>query len=96
MGNVGMYASGIPVGLLVDNKGPRPSVLLGGICLGLGYFPISRAYDSGPGSVNIVFIAFFSFLTGLGSCAAFSASIKAGKPCSYASVRRVLTTLKLL
>ena len=33
-----MYIAGIPVGLLVDNKGPRPGVLLGSVLLGVGYF----------------------------------------------------------
>ena len=33
-----MYASGIPVGMVVDNKGPRPGVFVGSILLGVGYF----------------------------------------------------------
>ncbi|KAF2101819.1 putative MFS transporter [Rhizodiscina lignyota] len=77
MGNMGMYAMGIPVGMLVDSRGPRPAVILGGICLGLGYFPLKKAFDGGEGSMNIALLAFFSFVTGLGSCSAFSASIKA-------------------
>lgn len=76
MGNMGMYASGIPLGYLVDNKGPHPGVLVGSIALGAGYFPIKRAYDGGPGSIGIGLLCFFSFLTGFGSCAAFQASIK--------------------
>ena len=39
-GNLGMYAMGIPMGLLTDAKGPRLSTLVGSICLGLGYYPI--------------------------------------------------------
>ena len=35
-----MYASGIPIGLLVDAKGPRPGVLLGCAMLGVGYFAL--------------------------------------------------------
>jgi len=31
---------GIPSGLLVDNKGPRPPLLIGAICLFVGYYPI--------------------------------------------------------
>ncbi|KAF2456923.1 major facilitator superfamily domain-containing protein [Lineolata rhizophorae] len=75
-GNVGMYASGIPVGLLVDSKGPTPSVLLGSIALGAGYFPIKKAFDGGAGSMSVSLLCFLSFLTGMGSCASFSASIK--------------------
>ncbi|KAF2837230.1 MFS general substrate transporter [Patellaria atrata CBS 101060] len=75
-GNFGMYASGIPVGLLVDSKGPRPAIAIGGLALGAGYFPIHRTYDNGPGSMSVTLLCFFSFLTGLGSCSAFSACIK--------------------
>ena len=35
-----MYASGIPIGLLVDAKGPRPGVYLGCAMLGIGYFAL--------------------------------------------------------
>ena len=37
-----MYACGIPVGLLVDAKGPRPGVLLGSLGLGGGYFALYK------------------------------------------------------
>ena len=33
-----MYTAGIPVGLLVDSKGPRPGVVLGSVLLGVGYY----------------------------------------------------------
>ncbi|QVM05743.1 hypothetical protein D8B26_000452 [Coccidioides posadasii str. Silveira] len=74
--NVGTYASGIAIGLLVDSKGPRPGTMIGTVALFLGYFPIHRAYASGAGSMSVPLLCFFSFLTGLGSCSAFSASIK--------------------
>ncbi|KAI9672514.1 MAG: hypothetical protein M1817_003280 [Caeruleum heppii] len=74
--NLGMYASGIPVGLLVDAKGPRPAVLLGALALGLGYYPLHRAFDSGPDAMGVPLLCFFSLLTGIGSCSAFSACIK--------------------
>jgi hypothetical protein len=99
MGNLGMYASGVPVGILVDGRGPRPSVLLGGACLALGYFPLKMAYDGGEGSMNIALLAFFSFLTGLGSCAAFSASIKTGRcclrSCHWAELREIFSCFEL-
>lgn len=41
-GNVGMYASGIPLGYLVDTKGPRPGTFIGTVALFVGYFPIHR------------------------------------------------------
>lgn len=65
---------GVPVGLLVDTKGPRPAVLIGSALLGLGYFPIHQAYDAGSGSVPLLCLS--SVMTGLGGCLAFQASIK--------------------
>lgn len=72
--NLGMYACGLPVGILVDKKGPRPAVLLGSIMLAVGYFPLYQAYNSGSGSIALMCL--FSFLSGLGGCTAFAAAIK--------------------
>lgn len=44
MGNLGMYASGIPVGMLVDAKGPRWGVALGIILFAAGYYPIAQGW----------------------------------------------------
>lgn len=65
---------GIPIGMLVDAKGPRPAVILGALLLAAGYFPLHQAYDKGSGSMPL--LCLFSFMTGLGGCAAFAASIK--------------------
>lgn len=46
-GNLGMYASGIPLGLLTDARGPRLTTILGAITLGVGYYPIYQAYVHG-------------------------------------------------
>ncbi|KAI1377555.1 MFS general substrate transporter [Hypoxylon crocopeplum] len=73
-GNLGMYSMGVPVGLFVDSKGPRPAVIVGSILLGLGYFPLHQAYDAGHGSV--AWMCFVSYLTGLGGCMAFAAAVK--------------------
>ena len=35
-----MYGTGIPVGLMIDSKGPRPGVLIGALALGSGYYLI--------------------------------------------------------
>ncbi|EEH42108.1 uncharacterized protein PADG_06928 [Paracoccidioides brasiliensis Pb18] len=75
-GNLGMYLSGIPVGLLIDSKGPRPGVLIGMVSLGAGYFLIHRAYVAGQGSMGVPLMCSFMFLTGLGSSAGFSGAIK--------------------
>ncbi|KAI2636988.1 MFS general substrate transporter [Hypomontagnella submonticulosa] len=73
-GNLGMYSMGVPVGLFVDSKGPRPAVMVGAFLLGLGYFPLHQAYDAGHGSVP--WMCFVSYLTGLGGCMAFAAAVK--------------------
>ncbi|KAI1151626.1 MFS general substrate transporter [Nemania diffusa] len=73
-GNLGMYSMGVPVGMFIDSRGPRPAVLAGAVLLGLGYLPIQRAYDAGQGSVPWLSLA--SFLTGLGGCMAFAAAVK--------------------
>lgn len=65
---------GVPVGMFIDSRGPRPAVLAGAVLLGLGYLPIQRAYDAGQGSVPWLSLA--SFLTGLGGCMAFAAAVK--------------------
>jgi len=65
---------GIPTGLLVDSKGPRPAVIVGALFLGAGYFPLHQAYDGEFASVPL--LCMFSFFTGFGGCAAFAAAIK--------------------
>ncbi|DAA78673.1 TPA_exp: putative MFS transporter [Trichophyton benhamiae CBS 112371] len=75
-GNVGVYAVGIPIGYIVDTKGTRLVALFGAIALFCGYFPIHLAYAAGAGSLSVIFLCFFSFLSGVGSCAAFAAAIK--------------------
>jgi hypothetical protein len=37
---MGMYASGIPAGLITDRVNPRLSAVIGMFCLLLGYYPI--------------------------------------------------------
>jgi MFS family permease len=75
-GNLGMYATGIPAGLLIDSRGPRWGVLLGCICLACGYFPLHKAYEASGEGYSVALLCFCCFLTGVGSCSAFSASIK--------------------
>lgn len=74
--NLGMYIGGIPVGMLVDRKGPRPGVLIGGGSMTVGYFAMHRAYKSGPGSIALPWLCLFAFMTGIGGAAAFAGSIK--------------------
>ena len=60
--------------MLVDSKGPRPAVVLGGLLLAAGYFPLHQAYDKGSGSIPL--LCLFSFCSGLGGCSAFAAAVK--------------------
>ena len=75
-GNIGMYAMGIPGGILIDSKGPRWGVFVGVVGLAVGYFPLHSAYDQGAGSMSIGALCFFSLMTGIASCTAFSAALK--------------------
>ncbi|TID00046.1 putative membrane protein [Colletotrichum higginsianum] len=72
--NLGMYSLGVPVGMLVDHKGPRSAVILGSVLLAVGYFPFHIAYDRAAAPVPL--LCFFSYLTGLGGCLAFAAAVK--------------------
>ncbi|KAF1949510.1 MFS general substrate transporter [Byssothecium circinans] len=74
--NLGMYLSGIPMGMITDRKSPRLSGLIGMVALFAGYFPIHVAYDRGVGSMSVGLISLCSFVSGLGSCAAFQAALK--------------------
>lgn len=38
-----------------------------------------EAYDDESASASVLILSFFSFLTGMGSCAAFQAALKTGK-----------------
>lgn len=71
-----MYATGIPIGFIVDGRGPRLAVFIGAICLAAGYFPLYSAYEKGPGQTNFGLLCFASLLTGIGSCSSFSGAIK--------------------
>ena len=90
-----MYTAGIPIGLLVDTRGPRPGALMGAMLLGVGYFSLYRgmdfhvvqglvidiaiAYAGGPDSISIPWLCFFAFLTGVGGCASFAGAVKTCK-----------------
>lgn len=73
-GNLGMYSMGVPIGMFIDHRGPRPAVLAGSVTLAIGYFPLRQAYDSASGSVPL--LCFFYYLSGLGGCMAFAAAVK--------------------
>ncbi len=67
---------GIPGGMLIDSRGPRWGVFVGVIGLAVGYFPLHSAYDKGAGGMSVPALCFFSLMTGIASCTAFSAALK--------------------
>ena len=75
-GNMGMYAVGIPGGLIIDGFGPRWGVAIGVVGLAVGYSGLHSAYDQGAGSMGVPVLCFFSLMTGIASCTAFSAALK--------------------
>ena len=48
-----MYGAGIPVGLFVDSKGPRPGVLFGAILMGLGYILLRKGISPLVAALNM-------------------------------------------
>ncbi|TVY17539.1 putative membrane protein [Lachnellula arida] len=74
--NLGMYSLGIPIGMLVDAKGPRIATMAGAVLLAAGYFPLHQAYDRGFESMPVPVLCMFSYFTGVGGCAAFAAAVK--------------------
>lgn len=52
---------------------------------------LREAYEAGPGSMGVAVLCFFSFLTGMGSCSAFNASLKACKELLRLSKARLST-----
>src|ERR1700712_1488608 len=75
-GNMGMYAMGIPLGMVVDHRGPHLNIALGAFVVAGGYYFLREAYLDGADAVGITWLCMFSFLTGAGGCGAFQASIK--------------------
>jgi hypothetical protein len=55
-GNLGMYASGIPLGLMIDARGPRIALLIGAAALGGGYYPIHKGMVIGDCSGGLILI----------------------------------------
>ncbi|KAH8705172.1 putative MFS transporter [Talaromyces proteolyticus] len=76
-GNIGLYCSGIPTGILTDTRGPTITLLIGTVSLFLGYYPIYLAYEHGQGYMSLGPLCFFAWLFGLGGSASFSGAIKA-------------------
>lgn len=81
-GNVGVFSSGLPWGMIVDARGPRILLSCSFIFLLGGYSGIKYFYDSGlsPGvttlsNLGFIILAFCSFLIGCGSGGGLASTI---------------------
>lgn len=72
---IGSGLGGLPAGLLIDRYGPQKSILLGSLCIFLGYFALNRIYAAQIGSLFLVCVAMA--LVGFGSVTSFFAGLKA-------------------
>jgi len=46
-GNLGVYLFGVPLGILVDRRGPRIALVVAAVALFIGYLGLSAIYDGG-------------------------------------------------
>ncbi|KAK8846547.1 hypothetical protein IAR55_005633 [Kwoniella newhampshirensis] len=88
-GNFGVYMSGPVWGKIVDSRGQRIPLFLGGLCCLVGYFlvhsfytrliPIRPPYStsSTPSNWRLSLLLFSMFLTGLGGSAGLASSVNA-------------------
>ncbi|WWD21864.1 hypothetical protein CI109_106352 [Kwoniella shandongensis] len=88
-GNFGVYTSGPVWGKMVDSRGQRLPLFLGGLCCLVGYFlvhsfytrliPIRPPYSTSatPSNWRLSLLLFSMFLTGLGGSAGLTASVNA-------------------
>lgn len=79
--NLGVYLSGVPLGYIIDQRGPRMTLIISGIFLFVGYGGIRAFYDGGEEGIFSIYgvrgMAFAEFLTGVGSSAGLSSAANA-------------------
>lgn len=76
-GNFGLYISGPLWGSWVDRHGPHSPIVIGSVCVLLGYGLLAYAYMTEAKEMPVMFLALFQLLTGLGNSAGLSASMNA-------------------
>ncbi|KAF9580770.1 hypothetical protein BGW38_002450 [Lunasporangiospora selenospora] len=81
IGDIGLYGIGPVSGMMADRLGPRPTSLVAGSLLGIGYGLLSTGYSIGLDQVraneppiHFLWMAFFLFLAGMGSSASYMAA----------------------
>ncbi|KAG7192976.1 uncharacterized protein KQ657_001086 [Scheffersomyces spartinae] len=73
--NMGTGFGGLPAGMIIDHFGPRWSILLGSLCIFIGYISIYHIYQDVIGILLLICIAMVSI--GFGSIISFYATLKA-------------------
>ncbi|RCK62580.1 hypothetical protein Cantr_09543 [Candida viswanathii] len=75
--NLGSGVGGYPGGLIIDRFGPQKSILLGSICIFMGYFTLHKIYDWKYDNLFIICLAMIS--AGFGSITSYFATLKASQ-----------------
>ena len=75
--NIGSGIGGFPAGLIIDAKDPPMSILIGSICIMMGYFGVHEVYVHRW--ANMPFICVAMVLVGFGSIISYFATIKAAQ-----------------
>lgn len=72
--NLGSGVGGYPGGILIDHLGPQKSILLGSMCIFVGYFTLHKIYEFKYDNLFIICIAMMS--AGFGSITSYFATLK--------------------
>lgn len=75
--NIGSGTGGLPAGVLIDKAGPQIAIVLGSICIFLGYFSLNVIYVHEIQSLALICIAMV--FVGFGSVTSFFAGLKAAQ-----------------
>lgn len=75
--NLGSGVGGLPGGLIIDHFGPQKSILLGSVCIFIGYFTMHKIYEAKYDNLLIICLAMV--LAGFGSITSYFATLKASQ-----------------
>lgn len=75
--NIGSGVGGLPGGLMIDHFGPQISILVGSICIFIGYFVLYKIYQHKYDSLFFICISIAAM--GFGSITSYFATLKAAQ-----------------
>lgn len=75
--NIGSGTGGLPAGVIIDRAGPQVAIVLGSICIFLGYFSLNVIYVHEVQSLALICLAMV--FVGFGSVTSFFAGLKAAQ-----------------